>query len=369
MTQESTIEPIKQLKNTELKESKEQNTNMTENFDTIKHCGGNTNSKTFPTSAVHKESDNAVFKPPPSPKASPARPLSHPSPSSSSLPSFSYSSLPSPKYLSLPNLLSPMPATPKSHDDTDKDKDVPNNGRSISKEMDQSAKTNMSSNGDGSRKSNKLEKVVLGIREKSDKSQITKCHNDKPLAVFLVTKPDEIGKSIALPDGPYPRRRGGKSKAKKFGQDVDKYSSEQKYTSESDTEELHLTMAPPLTPPKRSRGRPPKSLIETENTFTKVFTAVNTQHKSGKDDFPIITTSPETSQERDDETNQNFKKPEESISEKISSNKQGIKSGDKSGKLLYPKKSKDTPPKVIQLVRGKSLPRGLPLRQVLTCLG
>ena len=173
-------------------------------------------------------SDMSLFSPPrerrPEPFKSPLtktksspRPVSHPS-NTDSAPDLS------PKYLSLPNLLSPMPATPKSvYDDQDSGGQDGETGKDIR------------SNSAG--KSKTLESVI---------SSINKSYEDR------WRRPSEKA-APALPDGPYPRRRGRKAAARRFGQETS--SEEERDPAPAPAP----AMRPPDTPPKRGRGRPPKN--------------------------------------------------------------------------------------------------------------
>ena len=217
-----------------------------------------------------------LFKQPQNPKPSPSRPFSHPSPGYSSLTSPNYSSQ---KYLSLPCLLSPMPATPKSHHDeedktsehvtsdinTDISFDAP---EKISKELSEE-KENLGTANDikSTERNNKSE----GQSDIASSSKLSP--TDKPTSV-----------KKGLPDGPYPRRRGRKSTAKKFVTDEEYESS---YATDSQSSSPTI-MKPPETPPKRGRGRPPK--IKTPEIQTTPPTLSNTSPIAKPDSRPASPT-------------------------------------------------------------------------------
>ena len=173
----------------------------------------------LPSSPV--ETENVGFKEPASVTTpTKVRPTSHPSPGYSLLsPKMSEPS----KYFSLPNLLSPMAPTPKSsHEDTE-------NRENTSSEASGEA---------GKKTSSSLDSIVQNLSV--DQNKQNKAEPDKPVP-------------SALPDGPYPRRRGRKSLAKKF-------QSDERRAEESDSEQPFKS---PDTPTKKGAVQLTKNTAKT----------------------------------------------------------------------------------------------------------
>ena len=187
------------------------------------------------------ETENVGFKEPASVTTpTRVRPTSHPSPGYS---------VPSPrmsepsKCFSLPNLLSPMAPTPKSyHEETE---DGENTKSEASK-----------------KKSSSLDSIIQNLAaDKNEKSP------DKPVPPVHV-----------LPDGPYPRRRGRKSLAKKF--QSDESIPENPNGSEQPSK-------PPDTPKNKGRGRPSK--ITSKAPESPIVTEVVSAEKSPEVPAPVKT--------------------------------------------------------------------------------
>ena len=161
--------------------------------------------------------DSAVFKQP-QVTPSPCRPVSLPSASSDS-PS---SKMTSSKHPSLPNI----------------------SNKQVSSQETSAAKIN---------KSKGLDSIL---------NNLTKKNEEGPEASKEVPK----HKAQPLPDGPYPRRRGRKSAAKKFSLSSDSDASDRDSLSVSSASSTCATPTkqsseepPTATPPRRGRGRPPKN--------------------------------------------------------------------------------------------------------------